>query len=95
MKDLLNYLLIDYNNVEIGYNYFKEGKNGIGIFNIINKQIIICCEMDDNILAFKWNSNNHLIVCFNKKEIALNDNKIRYFIQEIDMQKKEIIGCRF
>lgn len=89
-----NYLLIHYNNVEIGYNYIKKGKNGIGIFNIINKQIIICCEIDDNILDFKWNSNNHLILCFNQNEKTLDDHKIRYFIQEIDMQKKTIIGCR-
>ena len=89
-----NYLLIHYNNVEIGYNYCKKGKNGIGIFNIINKQIIICCEMDDKILDFKWNSKNHLIVCFNKNEKSIDGDKSRYFIQEIDMQKKAIIGCR-
>ena len=89
-----NFLLVDYNNIEVGYNYIKECKNGIGIFNIITKQIILCCEIDGNILNFNWNSNNHLILCFNKNEISLDDSKIRYYIQEIDMQKKIIVGCR-
>ena len=96
-EDLEIYIFADFSNNNVGYNYMEKGQVFIGIINVINKEKILCINIEGNILDFGLNFNNNLIVCFRNFEQSIKYGLMevfKYYIEEIDIKNNNCISLR-